>query len=30
MTRWERWESIELTRWEVPGFVQEWGTQGES
>ena len=20
----------EVTRWEVPGFIQEWGTQGES
>ena len=27
---WERWGSIEATRWEVPGFIQEWGMQDES
>ena len=30
MARWERWESSEVARWEVPGFVQGLGTQGES
>ena len=38
MTKWERWEgyevgkvdSSEMARWEVPGFIQEWGMQGES
>ena len=30
MARWERRESGEVGRWEVPGFIQEWGTQGES
>ena len=34
VARWERWESSEVARWEggggeVPGFIQEWGTQGE-
>ena len=31
--RWERWESSELARsggGGGPGFIQEWGTQGES
>ena len=28
MVRWERWESREMARWQVPGFIQEWGTQG--
>ena len=26
---WEREESGEVARWEVPDFIQEWGTQGE-
>ena len=26
----ERWGSSEATRWEVPGFIQEWGMQDES
>ena len=25
-----RKERGELARWEVPGFIQGWGTQGES
>ena len=25
-----RWESGEVGSWEVPGFIQGWGTQGES
>ena len=29
VTRWERQESGEVGRWEVPGFIQRWGTQGE-
>ena len=28
--RWERQGSGELGRWKVPGFIQRWGTQGES
>ena len=28
MARWERCESSEVVRWEVPGFIQESGTQG--
>ena len=24
------WESGEVARWEVSGFIQGWGTQGES
>ena len=28
--RWERWKSSEVARWVVPGFIQEWGAQGES
>ena len=28
--RWERWEIGELGRCDVSGFVQGWGTQGES
>ena len=33
--RWEgsevaRWESGEMRRWEVPGYIQGWGMQGES
>ena len=30
VARWERWESGEVERWEVTGFIQEWGTHGES
>ena len=30
VARWERWESGEVGRWEFPGFIQQWGTQGES
>ena len=30
VARWERRESGEVGRWEVPGFIQEWGTQVES
>ena len=30
VARWERQESCEVGRWEVPGFIQEWGIQGES
>ena len=30
MARWERRESGEVGRWEVPGFIQGWGIQGES
>ena len=30
VARWERWENGEVTRREIPGFIQEWGTQGES
>ena len=30
MRRWDRQESGEVGRCEVPGFIQEWGTQGES
>ena len=30
MVRWERWESGEMRRWEVPVFFQGWGMQGES
>ena len=30
MAGWERWESSEVARRVVPGFIQEWGTQGES
>ena len=26
----ERWESGEVRRWEVPGFIHRWGMQGES
>ena len=25
-----RWEVGEVGRWEVPGFIQGWGTQCES
>ena len=25
MARWERWESSEVARWEVPGFIQGRG-----
>ena len=28
--RWERWESGEVGRWGVPGFIQGRGTQDES
>ena len=30
MARWERWESGEVGRWEVPEFIQGWGAQGGS
>ena len=30
VARWERWENGEVARWEVPAFIQEWGTQSES
>ena len=32
MARWERWESGEMRRWEVPVFFKKkgWGMQGES
>ena len=30
LERWEIWESSEVARWEVPGFIQGWGMQGES
>ena len=30
VARWERQDSGEVGRWEVPGFIQGWGTQGES
>ena len=30
VARWERWENGEVPRWEVPGFIQEWETQGDS
>ena len=31
VVKWERWESGEVARWGgVPGFIQEWRTQGES
>ena len=30
VARWESWENGEVARWEVPGFIQEWGTQSES
>ena len=30
MARWERGKSGKVTRWEVPGCVQGWGTQGDS
>ena len=30
VARWERKKSGALARSEVPGFIQEWGTQGES
>ena len=38
MARWERckgsevakWENGEVPRWEVPDFIQEWVTWGES
>ena len=30
VARWERCEGSEVARWEVPGFVQDWETQGES
>ena len=28
MARQERWESSEVSRWEVTSFIQRWGTQG--
>ena len=30
VARCEWWESGEVGRWEVPGFIQGWGTHGES
>ena len=30
VTSCERQESGEVVRWEVPGFIQGWETQGES
>ena len=30
VARWEMWESGEVAGWEIPAFIQEWGTQGES
>ena len=30
VARWERGESGEVARWEVPDFIQGRGTQGES
>ena len=30
MARWESCKDSEVAKWEVPGFIQEWGTQGES
>ena len=30
VTRWERQMSGGVGRWEVSGFIQGWGTQGES
>ena len=27
---WERRENGDVGGWEVPGFIREWGTQGES
>ena len=30
VARWEWQESGEVERWEVPGFIQGWGTRGES
>ena len=30
VVRWERWGRGEVARWEVPGFIQELGTQGDS
>ena len=30
VARWEKWENGEVARWEVPGFIQDWGMQGES
>ena len=38
MRRWQRcegsevasWESGEVASWEVSGFIQDWGTKGES
>ena len=30
VARWKRQESGEVERWEVPGFIQRWETQGES
>ena len=29
LARWERQKSGEVGRWELPGFIQGWGTQGE-
>ena len=28
--RWERWESVGVGKWEVPGFIQGWGRQSGS
>ena len=30
VARWGRWKNGEVGRWEVSGFVQGWGMQGES
>ena len=30
MARQERRDSSEVTRWEIPCFIQGWGTQGET
>ena len=30
VARWERWESGEVGRWEVPSFIQGWGPEGVS
>ena len=30
MTRRERWETSDVARWEIPCFIQGWGTQGET
>ena len=30
MAREEGWESCEVTRWEIPFFIQGWGTQRQT